>query len=173
MWHESDIPASDEDLYGAEGRAEEPTEQLVSFRLGTEWYGIRIASVREVVRVGRMTYLTSAPAHVAGIVNLRGNIVSVTDPARIFGLPPTPLTDQSRLLVIETQAAQTGLLVDEVAEVVTVPLSRLEPPLSTLDSERAGYIEHTCRWGERLMAILQVETLMGLAESDSAPTRLT
>ncbi len=64
-------------------------------------------------------------------------------------------------VVIEAEAMETRLLVDDVAEVVTVPLSRLEPPLSTLDPERAAYIEQTCRVEERLIAVLQPDTLRG------------
>src|SRR5688572_31078082 len=111
---------TDEALYGEERGAEEPTEQFCSFRLGAEWYGIPIARVREVVRVGQIAFLPSAPPHVAGIINLRGSIVSVTDPKRLFGLSQVPVNDQHRIVVIETDTAETGLLVDEVGEVLVV-----------------------------------------------------
>ena len=162
------IPLTDEDLYGEERKAEEPVELFVPFRLGLEWYGVPIRSVREVLRAGQMTFLPSAPPHIAGIVNLRGNILSVTDPKRLLGVPPTPLTEQSRIVVVETDIAETGLVVDEVGEVVAIPLSHLEPPLDTLEPERANYLTHTCRWGERLMAILRVEKLLGMADASQS-----
>ena len=162
------IPLTDEDLYGEERNVEEPVEQFIPFRLGAEWYSVSITKIREVLRAGQITYLPSAPSHIAGIINRRGNILSVTDPKRLFGVPPSPRTEQNRIVVVEAQGTETGLLVDEVEEVVAVPLSHLESPLSTLDPERAAYLEHTCRSGERLMAILRVEKLLGMADASQS-----
>ncbi|MBI2884623.1 MAG: chemotaxis protein CheW, partial [Candidatus Omnitrophica bacterium] len=80
---------------------EEPTESLITLRLGTEWYGLPIAKARTVVRVGHVTPLPSVPPHVIGIVNLRGEVLSVTDLRRLFGLPPAPITVDSRLVIVE------------------------------------------------------------------------
>jgi purine-binding chemotaxis protein CheW len=162
---------TDEALYGEERAAEEPTAQFCSFRLGAEWYGIPIARVREVVRVGQIAFLPSAPPHVAGIINLRGSIVSVTDPKRLFGLPPTPRTSQNRIVVIEHGAVETGLLLDEVGEVVTVPHSALEPPLVTFEPSQTDYIEHVCRRGDRLLAVLRAEKLLGPGAEEIDPEK--
>lgn len=148
------------DEFCDEQHTEEPSRQFISFRLGTEWYGVPLTNVREVVRAGQITYLPSAPAPIAGVINLRGNIVSVTDPKRVFDLPQTSVSDQGRIVVVETRDSETGLLVDEVGEVVTVPVSGLEPPLATLDLAQAGLIEHTYRWKDRLVAILKAEKLL-------------
>ncbi|OGX37607.1 MAG: hypothetical protein A3C53_03730 [Omnitrophica WOR_2 bacterium RIFCSPHIGHO2_02_FULL_68_15] len=154
------IPLTDDDLFGDERPAEEASASFVACRLDTEWYGVPLAAAREVVRVGPIAYLPSAPPHVVGIVSLRGALLSVTDPKRLLGLSPTPVTDRSRLVVIERHGLETGLLVDEVAEVIVVPISRLEPPPNTLEPARAAFLEASCRWGDRLMAILRSETVL-------------
>ena len=134
--------------------------QLVTFRLGNEWYGVKVSSVKEVIRVPKITYLPSAPNYIAGIVSIRGNILSVTNLRRIFGLKEAAITDISRIVVAESDSFQTGFLADEAFEVIDVPVSKIEPPLTTLESNKAQYIEGEFRDGERLIVILNAEKLI-------------
>lgn len=154
-----DISLYEEDLYGKR-EAKEKTTQLVVFRLSGEWYGVEITKVKEVVRAYGITYLPSAPEHITGIVNSRGNILSVTDLKKIFGLPPEELTDKARLVVIESGVLETGLLVDTVADAVEVPVSKIDPALSTIPSERAEYIEGECKIGDKLVGILNIAKVL-------------
>lgn len=149
-------------------RTEEPVEQFITFRLGREWYGLPITAVREVVPAGAVTKLPSAPAHILGVLNLRGILVPVTDPKRVFGLPPTEATDRGRIVIIESPEARAGLWVDEVGEVATVPRSQLEPPLATLAASQAAFLLHTCRLGDRLLAIPKADKLLGSTQATSA-----
>ena len=125
-----EIALYEEDLYEKEELKEE-TRQLVVFRLAQEWYGVEITKVKEVIKVEKITYLPSSPQYVAGIVNLRGNILSVTDLKRILGLPHEELTETTRIVAIEPRIMETGLLVDEISEAIEVPVSKIEPPLSS------------------------------------------
>lgn len=154
-----------DDLFEPQAATEAAAAQYVSFRLGSEWYAVDIARVREVVRCERLTFVPAAPAHIAGVVNLRGNIVSVTDARRLFGMGGAGLTAQSRIVVVESGHLETGLLVDEMGRVFTVPVSELEPPLATLDTARAAFIEHVCRCDGRLMAVLRAEKLLAGSEA--------
>src|SRR4030043_1616205 len=123
-----------EDLYEREELKEE-TLQLIVFRLSKEWYGVEIARVKEVIKVGKITYLPSSPEYIAGIINLRGNILSVTDLKTIFGLPHEEPTEKTRIIAVESGIFQTGLFVDEVTESIEVPVSKIEPSLLTIPSE--------------------------------------
>jgi len=131
--------------------------QLVVFRLANEWYGVEISRVREVIKVEGLTFLPSSPEYIAGIVNLRGNILSVTDLKNIFGLARHELTEQSRLVIVESGILETGLLVDEVIEIEEVPLSKIDPTLTTIAPEKAEYFEGECKIGDKLIGILKVE----------------
>jgi chemotaxis signal transduction protein len=73
-----DTAPDKEDLY-ERAAPKEKNLQLIVFRLTREWYGVEITKVKEVIKVGKITYLPSCPEHIAGIVNLRGYILSVTD----------------------------------------------------------------------------------------------
>ena len=150
----------EENLYERE-ELKEQTRQIVLFRLSREWYGVEIANVREVTRVGKITYLPSSPEHIAGIVNLRGKILSVTNLKTMIGLTHEEPTDKARIIAVESGVLETGLLVDEVVESIEVPLSKIEPPLVTLPAEEARYIEGQCKVDNKLIALISVEKILG------------
>lgn len=138
---------------------EEPKEKmlhLVVFRLNREWYGIEITKVREIIKTGKITYLPSSPENIAGIVARRGNILSVTDLKRTFGLPREDPTEKARIIAVECGILETGLLVDEVVESIEVPISEIEPPLLTLPASGGRYVEGQYRTGKKLIALLSV-----------------
>jgi purine-binding chemotaxis protein CheW len=154
-----DIAHYHEDLYEKEELKEE-TLQLIIFRLAREWYGVEIARVKEVIKVGKITYLPSSPEYIAGIINLRGNILSVTDLKAIFGLPHEEPTEKARIIAVESGILETGFFVDEVTESIEVPVSKIEPSLLTLPAEGARYIEGQCKVDNKLIALISVERIL-------------
>jgi purine-binding chemotaxis protein CheW len=148
-----------EDLYGREAPKEE-TQQLVVFRLTREWYGVEITKVKEVIKVGKITYLPSSPEHIAGIVNLRGYILSVLDLKTLFGLPHEESTGKTRIIAIESGILETGFLVDEVVESIEVPVSKIELALLTIPAEGAKYLAGQCKVDDKLIAIINVEKVL-------------
>ena len=154
-----DIAHYKEDLYEREELKEE-TLQLIVFRLAREWYGVEITKVKEVIKADRITYLPSSPEHIAGIINLRGYILSVTDLKKMFGLPHVEPTEKTRIIAIESGILETGLLVDEVVESIEVPLSRVELPLLTIPAEGAKYIKGQYKVDDKLIALIKVEKVL-------------
>jgi len=96
--------------------------------------------VREVVALRELTPLPGAPPFVAGLVNVRGRIVSVVDLKAFFELPSKGLPDLNRVLVVANDSLEFGLLVDAVAGVAQLPLDTLQPALPTLTGVRAEYL---------------------------------
>jgi purine-binding chemotaxis protein CheW len=154
-----DMAHDEDDLYEREELKEE-TLQIIVFRLAREWYGVEITKVKEVIKVGKITYLPSSPEHIVGIVSLRGNILSVTDLKTIFTLPYEEPTEKTRIIAIESGMLETGLLVDEVIESIEVPISKIEPPLLTLPADGGRYVEGQCWTGKKLVALLNVEKIL-------------
>jgi purine-binding chemotaxis protein CheW len=148
-----------EDLYEREELKEE-TLQLVVFRLAREWYGVEITKVKEVIKAGKITYLPSSPEHIAGIINLRGYILSVTDLKTIFSLTHEEPTAKTRIIAIESGILETGFLVDEVVESIEVPVSKIELGLLTIPAEGAKYIEGQCKVDDKLIALVNVEKVL-------------
>jgi purine-binding chemotaxis protein CheW len=147
------------DFYERE-ELKEQTLQIIIFRLSGEWYGVEITKVKEVIKVGKITYLPSSPEYIAGIVNLRGKILSVTDLKTIFRLTHEEPTDKTRIIAVESGMLETGFLVDEVVESIEVPVSKIEPALLTLPAEEAEYLKGQCKVDNKLIALVSVEKVL-------------
>ena len=74
----------------------------VTFKLGNEIYGVNVMQVREVLRYTDIAPVPGAPSYVLGIINLRGNVVTVIDTRARFGIPPAEVTDNTRIMIIES-----------------------------------------------------------------------
>ena len=128
--------------------------------MAQEWYGVDITKVKEVIKVDKIAYLPSSPEHIAGIVNLRGNILSVMDLRVILRLHHEEPGEKRKIIAIESGGLETGFLVDEVVESIEVPVSKIEPPLLTIPPEGAKYFEGQCRVNDKLIALISVEKVL-------------
>ncbi|MCU7809775.1 MAG: chemotaxis protein CheW [Candidatus Thiodiazotropha sp. (ex Notomyrtea botanica)] len=137
-----------------------PLIQFVTFILKDEVYGINVMQVQEVLRVTEIAPVPGAPAYVLGIINLRGNVVTVIDTRTRFGLPSTDMVDASRIIVIESEKQVVGILVDAVAEVVELGEDDIDvaPNVGTDDSSR--YIQGVATREEGLLILVDLNKLL-------------
>ena len=121
-----------------EQAANNTVSQWVTFHLGDEIYGIDVLQVQEVLRITEISPVPGSPDYVLGIINLRGNVVTVIDARNRFGLPPKEIDDASRIIVVDAFEKVVGLLVDNVSEVAYVPNSQIEvaPNVGTEDGNK-------------------------------------
>lgn len=149
----------EEDFYASKESTEQ-FFQILAFRLSQEWYGINVAKIKVINKIQSITYLPFAPVSIAGIINFRGEILSVTDLKKILGLPASELTENARLVIVESGSCATALLVDQIDEIITVPVSQIYPKLETIAPQIAEYIEAGCMLGKKLLGILNVERIL-------------
>ena len=138
--------------------------QLVTFRLKDETYGINVMQVQEVLRITEITPVPGAPGYVLGIINLRGNVVTVIDTRTRFGLPTTELDDASRIVIIESEQQVVGILVDSVAEVVELRNSQIDQAPSVGNDESARYIQGVASRDEGLLIVVDLNKLLSEEE---------
>lgn len=147
-----------------------PVLQWVTFQLGSETYGINVLQVREVLRVTDITPVPGSPEYVLGIINLRGNVVTVVDCRRCFGLPDKEHDDLSRIVIVETSGQILGVLVDSVAEVVYLRSSQIDHAPSIGAEEGAKYIQGVYSRDEELLILVDLNKLITPEEVyDAAP----
>jgi purine-binding chemotaxis protein CheW len=140
--------------------AEDPILQWVTFRLENESYGINVMQVQEVLRYTEIAPVPGAPPYVLGIINLRGNVVTVIDTRSRFALPNAETTDQTRIVIIEAENQVVGILVDAVAEVVYLRQSEIEPTPNVGNDESAKFIQGVCHKNDELLILVDLEKLM-------------
>ncbi len=140
--------------------------QWVTFRLENETYGINVMQVQEVLRYTEIAPVPGAPGYVLGIINLRGNVVTVIDTRARFGLMSGEVTENSRIVIIEAEKQVIGILVDSVAEVVYLRSSEIESAPNVGTEESAKFIQGVCNRGEELLILVDLNKLLSDDEWD-------
>lgn len=140
--------------------------QWVTFQLEEETYGINVMQVREVLRYTEIAPVPGAPDYVLGIINLRGNVVTVIDTRSRFGLLQGEITDNTRIIVIESERQVIGILVDSVAEVVYLRSSEIDTTPSVGTDESAKFIQGVSNRDGKLLILVDLNKLLTEDEWD-------
>jgi purine-binding chemotaxis protein CheW len=134
--------------------------QYVTFRLDDETYGINVMQIQEVLRYGEIAPVPGSPDYVLGIINLRGNVVTVIDTRRRFDLNDADITDASRIVVMESADQVMGILVDSVAEVVYLKSSEIEAAPNVGSEESARFIQGVCNKNDELIILVEFDKML-------------
>lgn len=136
--------------------------QYVIFDLSGETYGIPVVQVKEIITFPNITRVPRAPAHVEGIVNLRGNVITVTNLHKRLGLDQAEITRNTRIIVVEGNAGQDalGMIVDSVTEVVPIPEEIVESPSELIGNLEADYIRGVANREDRLILLLDLDRVL-------------
>ena len=140
--------------------ANDPLSQWVTFFLDNEKYGIKVMQVQEVLRMTEIAPVPGAPHYVLGIINLRGNVVTVIDSRKRFGLPDQEPDDSTRIVIIEAGDNVVGILVDSVAEVVDLRASEIETAPNVGTDESSKYIQGVSSQEQELLILVDVDKLL-------------
>lgn len=142
----------------------EPMSEWVTFRLEDEKYGVNVMLVREVLKNTEIAPVPGSPSYVLGIINLRGNVVTVVDTRKRFGLPVAEPDDATRIVIIEMGDQVLGMMVDSVAEVATLRASEIEYAPNVGNDESSKYIQGVSNQGEELLILVDMDKLFTLEE---------
>ncbi|MFC1234314.1 chemotaxis protein CheW [Vibrio sp. DW001] len=141
-------------------QANDEVLQWVTFQLEEETYGINVMQVREVLRYSEIAPVPGAPDYVLGIINLRGNVVTVIDTRSRFGLMQGEISDNTRIIVIESERQVIGILVDSVAEVVYLRSSEIDTTPSVGTDESAKFIQGVSNREGKLLILVDLNKLL-------------
>jgi purine-binding chemotaxis protein CheW len=134
--------------------------QWVTFYLADEKYGVPVAQVREVLRYTEITPVPGAPDYVLGIINLRGNVVTVLDTRKRFALPPVEVDDSTRVVIIEVEEQVVGILVDQVSEVMRLNTGEIETAPNVGNDESSKYIQGVASRDGNLLILVDLHKLL-------------
>ena len=139
---------------------DDPVLQWVTFHLAGETYGVNVMQVQEVLRHTEIAPVPGAPSYVLGIINLRGNVVTVIDTRHRFGLEPGEIADNTRIVIIEAEKHVVGILVDSVAEVVYLRQSEIETAPNVGNDDSAKFIQGVCHKNGELLILIELNKLL-------------
>lgn len=145
-------------------------EQLVTFFIGEEEYGVKIMQVQEINRLEEITSVPKAPEFIDGVTNLRGNVIPVMNIRKLFGREEKEKDDRTRIVIVDIAGKKTGLRVDRVNEVLRIPKSDIDdtPPI-VAGSDAARFMEGVCKLdkGRRMVMLINVQQILAADELET------
>ncbi|MBN1816400.1 MAG: purine-binding chemotaxis protein CheW [Sedimentisphaerales bacterium] len=156
------VPAAqDSDPAAAESRE----GKYLTFALGQEEYGLEILTVREIIGYLEITAVPQTPDFIEGVVNLRGQVIPVVDLRRKFGMDRAEVTDETCIIVVETEhdgkSSQTGLIVDRVMEVQYIEEENIEASPEFAGAAGTDFILGLAKVGQSVKILLDINCVLG------------
>lgn len=141
---------------------EEDTQQdrYLTFSLGNQIFGIEIRYVTEIIGIQPITEVPEMPDYVKGIINLRGKIIPVIDVRLKFRKEPAEYNDRTCIIVIDIHEISIGLIVDNVAEVLTITEENIVPPPDYRTGFQNRYIKGIGKSDKEVKLLLDCDKLL-------------
>lgn len=133
--------------------------KLIGFRLGDNLFGLDILKVKEIIPLPEITRLPNTDKWIKGIINLRGNIVSVVDMREQFDYP-AEITPDTKVIIVEKESKLVGLIVDEVVGVISIDEKDIDDRVKNIDAIEKKYIQALGKLEDELIIILDVDVLL-------------
>jgi purine-binding chemotaxis protein CheW len=140
------------------------TNRFLSFSLGNEEYALSLLKIKEVVDIPEFAPIPFSPPHFLGIMNLRGQIISVIDLRRKFHMEPTPYSDQTAVIIIHVGSNFLGMLVDSVNRVLNLTDSDINPAPDFMESGRGAVVIGVARFDQKMILLLDVEKTLDVED---------
>ena len=134
--------------------------QLVIFTLGEESFGVDIATVREIIQMQEVTRVPGARHSVEGVINLRGSVIPVVDLRKRFSLERIEHGKETRIMVVNSQGQDIGMIVDSVDEVLRIQSDAVEPPSSMVSNSDCDYLLGIAKLADRLVILLDTDRVL-------------
>ncbi|MGQ0647303.1 MAG: chemotaxis protein CheW [Gemmatimonadaceae bacterium] len=142
--------------------------QYLTFNLGDEAYGLDILAVQEIKGLNAITRMPNTPQHLRGVTNLRGAVVPIVDLRSRFAMPDRPYDKWTVFVIVTIGNKIVGLVVDAVDDVVDIEPASIQPTPELATSKGESYVRGIAHVGERLIALLDIDRIIG-AELTGAP----
>ncbi|HUJ22080.1 MAG TPA: chemotaxis protein CheW [Bryobacteraceae bacterium] len=162
----STVVATDDKISAV--KADERAGKYLVFHLGSEEFGIRVLKVREIMGVQDITAVPQTPAHVKGVINLRGKVIPVVDLRLKFGLPAVEYTQRTCIIVVQVQGDTNsmlmGIVVDGVAEVLNLVAGDIEDTPDFGQGVATPYLLGMAKIKGKVKILLDIDQVMSSQE---------
>lgn len=142
------------------------TDRYLTFNIGKQVYAIEIRNVTEIIGIQKVTKVPNIKPFIKGIINLRGIIVPIVDVRKRFNLPQVEYNEKTCIIVVNFNDVEIGLIVDEVAEVINIPVEDLSPPPETNKGSESKFIEAMAKINKKIIILLNLNRVLYEVEKD-------
>jgi purine-binding chemotaxis protein CheW len=140
--------------------ASEARHELISFRVGEQFFCVDIIAVREIRGWSPPTPLPQSPSFVTGVINLRGQVLPIVDMAARLGLSPTEATARHVIIVVSIESRLVGVLVDAVCDIIAVAPDALQPPPDLTGEAAGAFVTGLLTDEDRLISLVALDNLI-------------
>lgn len=140
------------------------TVELATFYIGNALCGMDILKVQEINKLTQMTKVPKAPDYVLGILNLRGQIVTIIDLGKKLGLGDTDTNNDPRNIIVNSPSGYVGLLVNRISDVVSAQLDRVERAPANMSGIQGDFFTGVFKTNNNLIGLLDVEKVLSFEE---------
>lgn len=144
------------------------TLELITFELAGQLFGLDIMAVREIRAWTPATPLPQVPAHIVGVVNLRGTVLPVIDLAARLGWAKTETTPRHAIIVVHLEGKVMGLIVDSVSDIITLAGDQLQQAPGAANDHLVPFLQGLAALDERMVMVLDLDRLGGTEQLDHA-----
>jgi purine-binding chemotaxis protein CheW len=138
--------------------------KAIVFQLKDEEYGVGVHQVRSIERIQEITRVPRTPLFVKGVINLRGIVTPVIDLRSRFDLDEKEHTDETRIIIVNANDLEVGMIVDSANDVIDVPASAVEPAPKVVGGIDAEYLDGVAKLEKRLLILLNLEKVLNPEE---------
>lgn len=154
------VDDNSDDLYASE------IISILKFRVRDEIFAIRVPEINEITVMQKMVQVPKTPPFVNGVINLRGDVITIIDLAKLFGNPPQGVTDTSRIVIVQTENSKAGFQVDQIRGIDHVPYNLFERPSGLIKGQYNQFIDGIGREPNRDEVIILMDINETLAQAE-------
>ena len=134
--------------------------KVVVFQLADNEYVVPVSQVQGIEKMMDITRVPNTPAHVMGVVNLRGVVTPIIDLKRLLGLEQSEITEATRIIIISSEDINVGLIVDSANDVLDIPLEAIEPQPEVIGGVEQDFIAGVTKIEKRLLILLHLNLIL-------------
>ena len=138
--------------------------KYLTFALGSEEYGLEILNVREIVGYQKITKVPKTSREIKGVISFRGHVIPIVDLRERFGMEEKAVDDQTCIIVVEHEhdrrITTTGVIVDQVSEVLDIQIEQIEPPPQFGGAARVDFIRGMGKMGGNVKILLDIDKVL-------------
>jgi purine-binding chemotaxis protein CheW len=140
--------------------------KYLTFSLAREEYGLPVLKVREIIKIMDITAVPQVPAHVKGVINLRGKVIPIIDLRLKFGLPTTEYTERTCIIVVEAELdarrVMLGVIVDSVSEVLNISVDEIEQTPDFGERLDTTYMKGVAKIKDKVKILLDLDRILAV-----------
>ena len=134
--------------------------KVIIFRLKDEEYGVDVKQIKSIERMEHITRVPNTPPFVKGVINLRGVVIPIIDLRKRFGIELKEYNESTRIIIVNVDGMEVGLIVDAANDVIDIPVSGIEPPPKVVGGIETKYLRGVAKLSNRLLILLNLDKVL-------------